>query len=388
MFATSPLLLLLFLLVNYLTITTAQTSPPTLHLPSSSVHAAIGATFVIDYTLPEPALAGSVKFEMDPFPDDGKGQRIITFGSAALSTGRHTITITPFNNPQADNTLVSSVTCGVPDCSASDGSAFLFVFRYTGTDPGDVAATSQTDVLYIDLQTQAITLTTPSNDIFVATGFNVQFDKPEEALSGSLTVTFTRTGGTNDPAADRVVTLSSSMETQTGTSAIVSMSRLEFLASASPSTVATVVPAIDLVTGTIYTLTVSYRDKANNAPSTASATGITFDGATGFPIVYFPTSTIPTFQEAFYFKFELPEEALPSTLRMKISATNEVTGGPVRTVVFVAGFNTQGLHETTFGALSTLVASNADVVSVTPSDNLVNQQEYVLGVVRLKIEKK
>ena len=70
MFATSPFLLLLFLLVNYLTITTAQTSPPTLHLPSSSVHAAIGATFVIDYTLSEPALAGSVKFEMDPFPDD------------------------------------------------------------------------------------------------------------------------------------------------------------------------------------------------------------------------------------------------------------------------------------------------------------------------------
>ena len=377
-FQLLPFLTLLLLLSTSSVV--GQTDTPTLHAPSSSNNAAISGTFVIDYTLPENALAGSAKFEMDPFPDDGKGQRVITFGSAALSAGRHTITITPFDNIQADNTLVSSVTCGVADCTPTHGSAFLFIFAYTGTEVGDAQATSQTDVLYIDLQTQPITLTTPSNDIFVATGFNVQFDKPEEALSGSLTLTVSRTGGTADSAADRIVTLSSSMETQTGSSAIVSMSRLEFLASTSPSLVSSVVPATDLVTGTIYTLTVSYRDKANNDPVTSAATGITFDGATEDPTVFFPTSTIPTFAESFLFQFSLPEEASPSTLRMKISATDETAGGPVRTVVFVDGFNQPGGHSTTFGPLSLIAASNADIVSVTPSDDLVNNQEYVIGV--------
>jgi hypothetical protein len=197
---------------------------------------------------------------------DGKGKRTITFGSAALSAGRHTITITPFDQAQADATLVSSVKCNVADllCSPAHGNAFLYILAYTGTDPGDIQITSQTDVLYIDLQTDPIELVLPSaNDVFVATGFKVQFSKPEEALSGSLQLILSRTGGTVDAAGDRTITLVSSMESQTGTSAEVSITRLEFLASAS-SLVASVAPSTDLVTGTIYTLTVSYRDRANN----------------------------------------------------------------------------------------------------------------------------
>ena len=259
--------LLLPLLILALTPHTAAQGSPTLHLPSSSVESSISSTFVIDFTLPEAALADSLLFQMDPFPDlDGKGRRTIKFGSAALSAGRHTITITPFDQAQADATLVSSVTCGVADnlCSPANGNAFLYILAYTGTDPGDVQSTSQTDVLYIDLQTDPIALVLPSaNDAFVATGFKVQFSKPEEALSGSLQLILSRTGGTVDNAGDRTITLVSSMESQTGTSAEVAITRLEFLASAS-SLVASVAPATDLVTGTIYTLTVSYRDRANN----------------------------------------------------------------------------------------------------------------------------
>jgi hypothetical protein len=255
---------LLPLLILTLIAHTAAQDSPTLHLPSSSVESSISSTFDIDFTLPEDALAGSLIFEMDPFPQDGKGQRTITFGSAALSAGRHTITITPFDQDQADATLVSSVSCDVADCSPAHGNAFLYILAYTGTDAGDDQITSQTDVLYIDLQTDPIALVLPSaDDVFVATGFKVQFSKPEEALSGSLQLILSRTGGTVDNAGDRTITLVSSMESQTGTSAEVSITRLEFLASAS-SLVASVVPSTDLVTGTIYTLTVSYRDRANN----------------------------------------------------------------------------------------------------------------------------
>jgi len=101
---------------------------------------------------------------------------------------------------------------------------------------------------------------------------------------------------------------------------------------------------------------------------------LTFDGETEQAIVYTPTSTVPTFAESFLFRFELPEEALADTLRMKISATDEATGGPVRTVIFATSFNQQGIHETTFDTLSSLVASNSDIVSITPDDDLVNHQ--------------
>ena len=75
-----PLLLLLALLALLPQSITAQTDPPTVHKPSSSINAnAISSTFVIDFTIPEQALANSLIFEMNPFPDDGKGIRYITF---------------------------------------------------------------------------------------------------------------------------------------------------------------------------------------------------------------------------------------------------------------------------------------------------------------------
>jgi hypothetical protein len=46
----------------------------------------------------------------------------------------------------------------------------------------------------------------------------------------------------------------------------------------------------------------------------------------------------------------------------------------VRTVIFATSFNQQGIHETTFDTLSSLVASNGDIVSITPDDDLVNHQ--------------
>ena len=377
-----PLLLLLALLALLPQSTTAQTDPPTVHNPSSSINAnAISSTFVIDFTIPEQALANSLIFEMNPFPDDGKGIRYITFGSAALSAGRRQITITPFSSPQPDATLVSSVTCDVADCSPGDGAAYLFLLRYTGVEGGDAEATSQTDVLYIDLQTDPISMITPSSDAIAANGFHVQFSKPEEALSGSLTLTLTRTGGVADAAANRVVVLSSNMESQTGNSALLSMTRLSFLLSSSPSLVVSVTPSIDLVTGTIYTLTASYQDKAGNDASTASRTGITFDGATEDAIVYSPTSSIPTFAEDFLFHFELPEEAEPGSFKLKITATDADSGGLMRTISFVTSFNQAGSHTVTFGPLSTLQTDNADVVSITNPIDLVNNQEYVMGVV-------
>jgi hypothetical protein len=118
----------------------------------------------------------------------------------------------------------------------------------------------------------------------------------------------------------------------------------------------------------------SFSFSLEQSPSTDSATGLTFDGETEQAIVYTPTSTVPTFAESFLFRFELPEEALVDTLRMKISATDEATGGPVRTVIFATSFNQQGIHETTFDTLSSLVASNSDIVSITPDDDLVNHQ--------------
>jgi hypothetical protein len=109
---------------------------------------------------------------------------------------------------------------------------------------------------------------------------------------------------------------------------------------------------------------------------------LTFDGETEQAIVYTPTSTVPTFAESFLFRFELPEEALADTLRMKISATDEATGGPVRTVIFATSFNQQGIHETTFDTLSSLVVANSDIVSITPDDDLVNHQgRWEVGVV-------
>ena len=102
----------------------------------------------------------------------------------------------------------------------------------------------------------------------------VDFSLPEAAKTGTVKFTFTRTDGLADPRAPHVLTFTSAFETagrHTLTLAGNDLSAHSSVASVSSS------PEDALISGTTYSVTISYQDVAGNAAASDTQTGFTFD---------------------------------------------------------------------------------------------------------------
>ena len=406
-YSCMPILLLLLLLLLRPVPCSAGTNPPVIKAPANG--GTVGGTWTFKFNLPENAKLDSVYALFSELDYSGNTianpERRIDFQSSsggALAGGDHEITIGdlagPF--PLAVDNRVKLATCATPPCSLRDidpvqgQPGYLVQLYYTDADE-NTEATSGVLFIFSDSTTRPVTIAAPvGNGAKVPIGFVVQYNKPEPALAGSLTVTLDPTdsvanGGVADAAGKRVIVLTTKMETQIN-EAELEITRLSALVTDRGEEVQSVTPSTDLVSGTVYAVVVAYRDQYGNpeAATSVAAPGVEFDGLTENPIITSPVATVSRFPAAFVLNFTLPEAAKTGSLIVLLQASDPSEGGPVRRVTFDSQLNAQGTHVVTFGDLSTLASKNVLVASVhnlgdadgseSTGTNLVHLQPYMI----------
>tara|TARA_B100000795_G_C22755896_1_gene421467 strand:- start:760 stop:1446 length:687 start_codon:yes stop_codon:yes gene_type:complete len=173
-----------------------------------------------------------------------------------------------------------------------------------------------------DIETLDFTVQSPVTNTRLALESTVTFALPEDALPGSVQLKFTRTSGTIDSNAARVVVLSSSMESSG--SHTFTLKQLE-TAVATVAEIVSVTPAISLIHATEYSVEFSYQDRAGNLKKTVTITNLECDVATDPVVSLHPAQSsngAATFMNnIFEIQFTLPEAAAAGSLKLVIEST-------------------------------------------------------------------
>ncbi len=122
--------------------------------------------------------------------------------------------------------------------------------------------------------TQTPTLNTPAADSYGSPALGVDFSLPETALAGSVTLTFTRTGGAADASSPHAFTLATDYEAAGSHSFNITVDD-DWLDEA--AIVAATGASDQLIDGTIYSVMLSYRDTAANPTASAINWNFTYD---------------------------------------------------------------------------------------------------------------
>jgi hypothetical protein len=140
---------------------------------------------------------------------------------------------------------------------------------------------------------------------------------PEDALSNSVKMTFTRTGGLSDANSPHVITYGTTLESA-GTHT-VTMSALSAVAS-SLTEVSSVTSnggsAQDLVDGAVYSVEFEYRDTAGNTRSAITHTNVGFSGTSTLAPTMSNPSADANHVAAFSVIFSIPEKAQAGTVKL------------------------------------------------------------------------
>jgi hypothetical protein len=140
-------------------------------------------------------------------------------------------------------------------------------------------------------------------------------------------------------------------------------------------------PDLDLNEGTIYNVTVSYRDAVLNDANSATVGFIEFTGnATATPILTNPADESAV-ASSFNLSFTLPDIPLTGSIKLVLTAiqNDPVT---VRTLTFVqnSAIEARGSHFMTFTNFHTAAADLAVVSTVSPQTELVDGAIYDLSL--------
>ncbi|HSG62291.1 MAG TPA: Ig-like domain-containing protein, partial [Pseudomonadales bacterium] len=167
------------------------TETPTLTTPANS--STDNSTLAIDFTLPEAALADSVKmiFTRTGGSADANAPHTITFETAFESAAQHTTTLDGTN--LSNNANVQSVDTEGNDSLVS-GAIYSVQISYQDTSSNSAATDTNTGFTY-DNTAPVISATAPVQDATVANN-EVSYTLSEAVASG--TITWTRTGGSAD----------------------------------------------------------------------------------------------------------------------------------------------------------------------------------------------
>ena len=211
----------------------------------------------------------------------------------------------------------------------------------------------------------------PPVDGCLAAGSQISFQLVERAFPGTVKLRVAPTSaclGVYENATSRMITFSSTVfDAGVYSFDFGSMSNL-----ALQGIIDSVVPAVDLVDGTLYSYILEYRDAANNPAATRSSTDVAFSGTT----TKTPMLTLPAdgsaIGQAFTINFTLPERALRGSVKMRF---NRVSGfeDPVgeRAVTFSSEVEECGSHVVVIGGEGLATATQISAVeSVTPSVGL------------------
>ena len=285
----------------------------------------------VSFSLPETALAGSVKLIFT-----GSNSRTLTLAATQETSGAHNFTFASASPTGAAQ--VASISGGT---SIPDGT-YSVTLSYQDS-LGNAAATALSTNVIIDTVTLAPTLTLPATNAVVNNPIAVSFSLPEAALSGSVKLIFSG-------AASRTLTLAASQEASGPHSFSFNP--------ASP----TVAPQVLSISGGtsipdgVYTVTLSYQDALANPASTAISTNVKIDTATQVPTLIAPATNTNT-SSPISISFTLPEAALTGSVKVTFA------GGVTRVLNLTSSQETSGNHAFTFDPASP--TSSPQIGSVT-----------------------
>jgi hypothetical protein len=236
-------------------------------------------SFLVNFTLPESALAGSVLLLLDPQHrevgvNDPHGLRTIVFSNTFETSGQHSGTMQSLD-VAASLGFVSSVT---PATALVDGTIYVARLQYRDSVGNSQAGVNHTEIHYAGVNTIVPALPHPLPNTRIPESFWLEFELFEKAYPGTVTLTFERTGGVLDSAA-RVVSFGTNFEA--AGSHIMQFVRMVYVNQSRYPTefgsTGGVSPQVDLTDGTEYDVTLTYRDNALNPASSFTNSFVTFD---------------------------------------------------------------------------------------------------------------
>lgn len=264
------------------TLALAAVGPAALSAPAAG--AVSTSPVPVAFSLPEAATPGSLKLTLE-------GAETIELVLAASQTtlGAHNFLLIP-SNP----TVSPQVASGQP---IPDGT-YTVTLSYEDTVQ-NVWESASSNVT-IDTATTPPLLTSPAIGSVTNGLVTVDFTLPEDALAGSLTLTFT--AGTNN----RVLTLAAS-EATAGAHAFT-------FDPAAPTASPQIVSGPAIPDG-VYTVTLSYRDTVPNLAAVAASTAVRLDHSTLQPSLISPASNSALGANK-NVTLALPEAAAPGSVKL------------------------------------------------------------------------
>lgn len=289
------------------------TATPTLTAPANN--STDNSALNISFNLPETASSGTVKmtFTQTGGSVDASSPHVVIFKAAFESSGAHTTSLD--GTDLTNNTNVNSVTGGT---ALVDGSIYSVMIEYQDVYGNTAATVTHTNFTY-DNSTATPTLTTPASSTSDNSSVDISFNLPEAASSGTVKMTFTRTGGSTD-ASTHILTFKAAFESAGTHSTTLNGGNLS-----SNTNVNSVSGTNSLVDGAIYSVKIEYKDALGNPISDATNTNFTYDISTTSPTFTSPAAS-STINMNVDVDFTLPENALSGTVKMNFHCTTLPSG--------------------------------------------------------------
>jgi hypothetical protein len=349
-----------------------ETITPTLTLPASATK--VPEEFQLTFSLPERAFSGSVKLsfvhtggQSDPAPS-----RVVTFASNVESVGPHSLSLPSL---QSAAVLVSSVSTVTPATNLVDGAIYDVTLSYSDLGPNEASTAVNTGVEF-DTSTEQPSILKPQAGR-VKVDFDLQIVVPEDALPDSLALTITTISG-DLVTSSRLLKFDPSLD-DAGTYSM-SITNLSKTVDAEAQ-IASISPDVDLVHMAQYVFTLALRDSVGNDAASSPAVAITFDTFTETPTLHLPAAS-SVFKRAFFFDFEIPEDALSGSLQVTFAPTNaagtSTDNANARIITFSSDLEAAGRHSPTspMVSFSNAAGSLAFISAITPSTDLVHMAQY------------
>ena len=255
------------------------TMVPTLTLPSDN--GALGLTFAITFTIPEPALRGTLQLEFEPTNTgtaDSAASRVLVFSAEVETCGtQHTVNIGGAGIvAAADLSAVQSIT---PATGLVDGAVYTVKLKYGDCGGHTVVVTADRTIDFAGTNTLPPNLIQPGTLSSITNDFFIQYSLPERACAGSVKITFLRSGGlvTDSYTGTRTLTLSTAAEARGPhqfqmTWFREAVANIAEVIAIDPSDSA----SIDLVHGSKYLVDLFYQDSVCNPVQSAGSIEVTF----------------------------------------------------------------------------------------------------------------
>ena len=385
---------------NSVSFSGTETITPTLTRPLDG--AALGLTYLLEFILPEPALADTVKitFARSSGRPDNANPRVIQFSGEVETCATHQVAIGGAGISAASD--LSAVTSVTPSVDLVDGAVYNVTLEYQDCGGHTKRVAADRSIDYSGISTLAPTLTSPGSVSSIAEDFHVEFTLPEAACPGSIYLTFISSGGLVQDAFSgiRTVKLGNSVESRGTHTFQMTWFRdaVAYIDAVSAIECSDDTPCsddeIDLIHGRKYLVDLFYQDAVCNPEQSAGSIEVTF--ASNFTLLPFFYSPLPeaTLASSFKVKFTLVEAGSADSVRLSFSPSTPSSNPPPDVCGYGVDDTASGVRNLTFSdysegtrdlsirgafSLGTAAAVDAGTLSnVAPLTDLIDGSCYTL----------